>query len=163
RIDEVELVPLIATAPSLEAVVERLGGRQASARVENDRQWQLLLTEFRLHALRDPEVRPPLAASEQAPRAAYCATADPLLRATAPSLEAVVERLGGRQASARVENDRQWQLLLTEFRLHALRDPEVRPRLAAWEQAQRAAYCAAVEHLFRASGLEPPADPDLIA
>lgn len=85
------------------------------------------------------------------------------LIATAPSLEAVVERLGRRRSSASVENDRQWQLLLAELRLHALREPEVRPRLAAWEQAQRAAYCAAVEHLFRASELEPPADPDLIA
>lgn len=85
------------------------------------------------------------------------------LIATAPSLEAVVERLGGRRASATVENDRQWQLLLTELRLHALRNPDVRPRLAAWEQAQRSAYRAAVEHLFAVSGLEPPGDPDLIA
>lgn len=85
------------------------------------------------------------------------------LIATAPSLEALLDRLRGRLPSASVENDRQWQLLLTELRLHALRHPEIRPRLAAWEQAQRAAYRAAVEHLFAASGLRAPGDPDLIA
>jgi len=86
------------------------------------------------------------------------------LISTAPSLDALVGRLAARPPDDEGRDaDRQWQLLLTEFRLHALREPDVRPRLAAWEQAQRSAYRAAVEHLFAASGLEPPGDPGLIA
>lgn len=73
----------------------------------------------------------------------------------------LVARLRARGADPDVALQR--QLLVHELRLHALRHPEVRPRLARWEQAQRAAYRAAVEHLFAASGLPLPADAELVA
>jgi AcrR family transcriptional regulator len=58
---------------------------------------------------------------------------------------------------------RTWRLLLSELRLHALRAPELRPRLAAWEQQQRAGYRAVLEHVLGLAGIDPPADLDLLA
>lgn len=56
-----------------------------------------------------------------------------------------------------------WGLLRAELRLHALRAPEVRPRLAAWEQQQRAGYRAVVEHVLALGGIEPAVDVELVA
>jgi AcrR family transcriptional regulator len=67
-------------------------------------------------------------------------------------------RARGADADART-----WRLLLAELRLHALRSPELRPRLAAWEEQQRAGYRAVVEHVLALGGIDPPADLDLVA
>ncbi len=82
----------------------------------------------------------------------------PLIGRAASAAE-LVEALRARAA----EDELQWLVLLTELRLHALRNPGARARLAAFEQAQRAAYRRAVEHLLAVEGLEPPADPELMA
>ncbi|HEU5149358.1 MAG TPA: TetR/AcrR family transcriptional regulator [Iamia sp.] len=58
---------------------------------------------------------------------------------------------------------RTWRLLLAELRLHALRVPEFRPRLAAWHQQQRDGYRAVVEHVLALGEIAPPADLDLVA
>lgn len=58
---------------------------------------------------------------------------------------------------------RTWRLLLAELQLHALRVPELRPRLAAWHQQQRDGYRAVVEHVLALGGITPPADLDLVA
>lgn len=72
-------------------------------------------------------------------------------------LMAALRVRGGRDAA------RTWRLLLAELRLHALRSPDLRPRLAAWEQQQRAGYREVVAHVLALGGIEPPADLDLIA
>lgn len=58
---------------------------------------------------------------------------------------------------------RTWRLLLAELQLHALRSPEFRPRLAAWQHQQRAGYRAVVEHVLALGDIRPPADLDLVA
>jgi hypothetical protein len=65
-----------------------------------------------------------------------------------------------RDWDARRPIDRTWLMLYTEFRLHALRDPAVRPRLAERERADRQAYARAVAATFKSVGLRPPADTD---
>jgi hypothetical protein len=54
-------------------------------------------------------------------------------------------------------------MLRAEFRLHALRDPGVLPRLAARERAERRAYARAVTALFQSLGIAPPAPPQQLA
>jgi AcrR family transcriptional regulator len=78
--------------------------------------------------------------------------------ATSPAdlVDALRRRSGGADAAT-------WRLLLAELQLHALRSPELRPRLAAWEQEQRAGYRAVIEHVLALGGIAPPADLDLIA
>ena len=64
----------------------------------------------------------------------------------------------------RAERDeRTWRILLAEVRLHALRQPAMQPLLAAREQAQRAAYRLAVEHMLGVAGVAPTDDIDLVA
>jgi AcrR family transcriptional regulator len=64
---------------------------------------------------------------------------------------------------ARRPLDQTWLMLYTEFRLHALRNPAVRPRLAKRERADRQAYARAVAATFKSVGLRPPADTDELA
>lgn len=59
--------------------------------------------------------------------------------------------------------DRRWHMLRAEFRLHALRDPEVRPRLADQERGERRAYARAVKAVFDSMGISPPAPPEQLA
>jgi AcrR family transcriptional regulator len=68
-----------------------------------------------------------------------------------------------RDWDARRPHDQTWLMLYTEFRLHALRNPAVRPRLAERERADRQAYARAVAATFKSVGLEPPAGSDELA
>jgi len=77
--------------------------------------------------------------------------------ATPAELMAALRRRGGD------EDARTWSLLLAELRLHALRSPELRPRLAAWEQQQRDGYRTVVQHVLALGDITPPADLDLVA
>ncbi len=78
--------------------------------------------------------------------------------ATSPAdlMAALRDRGADRDAST-------WNRLRAELRLHALRNPELRPRLAEWEQQQRAGYRAVVTHVLALGGIELPADAELIA
>jgi AcrR family transcriptional regulator len=73
----------------------------------------------------------------------------------APTPEAVLAALRDRDTRRPV--DRSWHMLRAEFRLHALRDPEVLPRLAERERDERRAYGQAVTALFKSLGIAPPA------
>jgi hypothetical protein len=68
-----------------------------------------------------------------------------------------------RDWDARRPLDQTWLMLYTEFRLHALRNPAVRPRLAERERADRQAYARAVAATFKSVGLRPPASTDELA
>jgi AcrR family transcriptional regulator len=56
-----------------------------------------------------------------------------------------------------------WWMLLAEFRLHAMRDADLRPRLAEREQRLRSLYRKAIEHLIEVSGVDADLDKDLLA
>lgn len=79
---------------------------------------------------------------------------------SATTADELMAALRGRGAA---EDQSTWRLLLAELRVHALRSPELRPRLAAWEQRERAAYRDLIAHVFALGGIAPPADPDLMA
>lgn len=83
------------------------------------------------------------------------------LVAGAASMEELVDLIRGLRPATR--SDAGWRLLMAEFRLHAQRDAKVRPRLAERKRALRRSYRIAVEHVFAVAGVEPPADPDLMA
>ena len=70
---------------------------------------------------------------------------------------------GLRARASRRAPDGTWFLLLTEFRLYALRNPEVRKKLAERERAERRALGKAIAQQFAAIGLVPPADPEQLA
>ena len=53
--------------------------------------------------------------------------------------------------------------LFTEFRAHALRDPQARAQLAARDRVVRQAYARAIASQFEAVGVEPPAPIDDLA
>lgn len=58
--------------------------------------------------------------------------------------------------------DEAWAMLATEFWLYAMRNPDVRPRLAERQRAERLAYARAIEAQFEPLGLPVPA-LDLLA
>jgi AcrR family transcriptional regulator len=60
-------------------------------------------------------------------------------------------------------DDPTWRLLLTEFRLHALRNADLRPRLAAHERRSRELYRAATDRVIETMGFEGDLDRDLLA
>jgi AcrR family transcriptional regulator len=64
---------------------------------------------------------------------------------------------------ATAPDDPNWRLLLSEFRLHALRDADLRPKLAAREQRLRDQYRAAVDHVIETTGFDGDFDRDLLA
>jgi AcrR family transcriptional regulator len=66
---------------------------------------------------------------------------------------------GLRERSLRRQDGCSWYLLLNEFHLYALRNPEVRSRLAARERAEREALARGVTQQFSNLGLTPPAPP----
>jgi AcrR family transcriptional regulator len=74
---------------------------------------------------------------------------------------AVFSDLEAWSAGARVDD--RWITLLAEFRVHALRSPALRERLAERDRAVRALYVEAIEGLFEAVGVRPPANPQLVA
>jgi AcrR family transcriptional regulator len=59
--------------------------------------------------------------------------------------------------------DRGWHMLRAEFQAHALRDPNVRPRLADQQRRERRAYARAVKAVFDSMGISPPAPPEQLA
>lgn len=73
--------------------------------------------------------------------------------ATSPA-EAFARLSKRREESVR---DPSWLMLSTEFWLYAMRNPEVRPRLAERERELRDAYASAIEALFTSLGLAAPA------
>ena len=60
-------------------------------------------------------------------------------------------------------SQRTWIMLADEFWLYAMRNPKVRPKLAARERSERDAYQRAVVALHEAMGVAPPAPPELLA
>jgi AcrR family transcriptional regulator len=78
------------------------------------------------------------------------ATAIGVILLEASSGAHLVELLHQRRITA--PDDPNWRLLLAEFRLQALRDPQLKPRLAAREQKLRSMYRVAVEHVAATLG-----------
>jgi AcrR family transcriptional regulator len=70
---------------------------------------------------------------------------------------------GLRNRASRRPPDGSWFLLLTEFRLYALRNPDVGKKLAERERKERRALGKAIAQQFAAIGLVPPADPEQLA
>jgi AcrR family transcriptional regulator len=70
---------------------------------------------------------------------------------------------GLRNRESRRPPDGTWFLLLTEFRLYALRNRDVRKKLAERERKERRALGKAIAQQFAAIGLVPPADPEQLA
>jgi AcrR family transcriptional regulator len=66
-------------------------------------------------------------------------------------------------ASSTTEGARQWVLLRDEFRLFALRNPNAAAHLAEHERHERDYYAQATAHLLGQLGVEPVADPRLVA
>jgi AcrR family transcriptional regulator len=66
---------------------------------------------------------------------------------------------GLRDRASRRPTDSGWFLLMTEFRLYALRNPEARKKLAGRERTERRVLAKAIAQQFAAIGLTPPADP----
>jgi AcrR family transcriptional regulator len=66
-----------------------------------------------------------------------------------------------RERSARRGVDESWLLLYTEFQLYAIRNPRVRPKLAARARAERDALASAVGMQFERAGFELPASQAL--
>ncbi|MCP3798326.1 TetR/AcrR family transcriptional regulator [Allokutzneria sp. A3M-2-11 16] len=62
---------------------------------------------------------------------------------------------------ARAENLTGWLALRTELMLYALRNEEIRPRLAERETIARDAHTRTLERIF--AGKNPPADPAFLA
>jgi AcrR family transcriptional regulator len=87
------------------------------------------------------------------------AEAEALLRPDVPPEQAInsLHDHGGNRFA-----DRQRYLLLAEFRLYALRHPDVRDRLQAYERASRAWFARAVHDSLRSAGLAPPASAEQI-
>ena len=76
----------------------------------------------------------------------------------ASSPEAALEGIRRRDFSRPL--DRSWFLLSTEFRLYALRNAKVRPKLVARERQIRKAFTRAVTAQLSALGVPPPASPE---
>ena len=76
------------------------------------------------------------------------------LRALAedPSLPAFLEFVGGR-AARRAAEGAQWSLLTAEFWLHALRNRELAPKLAARQRAARDVLAAVITRLCQQAGM----------
>lgn len=79
--------------------------------------------------------------------------------ATPADLVAALRARGGDHG----RDDVTWRRVMAELRLHALRSPSLRERLAAWEAQQRAGYRAGLELVLTRAGIPLPADPDLLA
>ncbi|WP_158684473.1 TetR/AcrR family transcriptional regulator [Amycolatopsis orientalis] len=75
--------------------------------------------------------------------------------------EATIEALRGHGGNRFA--DRRRYLLITEFRLYALRHPDIADRLREYEKASRQWYRTAVAEAFEQAGLTPPAPADTIA
>ncbi|MBB1159845.1 MULTISPECIES: TetR/AcrR family transcriptional regulator [Amycolatopsis] len=75
--------------------------------------------------------------------------------------EAAIEALRGHGGNRFA--DRRRYLLITEFRLYALRHPDVADRLRDYENSSREWYRTAVANAFGQAGVAPPASPDAIA
>ncbi|WP_158886744.1 TetR/AcrR family transcriptional regulator [Amycolatopsis anabasis] len=63
---------------------------------------------------------------------------------------------------ARAEHLEGWLALRLELLLYAVRNPEIRPRLAERELFARAAHTAGVERAYAARNTVPPADPEFL-
>lgn len=74
------------------------------------------------------------------------------------------ELLGALRSREATEADGHlWVLLRTEFRLHALRNPQIRARLAERERDVRAGMAEAIAASFAAVGVHAPAPTALLA
>lgn len=78
------------------------------------------------------------------------------------SPQAFFELLGSR-AGHRSPDAQQWTLLSAEFWLHVLRNPVLVPKLAARQQAARAALAQLIEGLSRGMGVVLPARSEELA
>ena len=78
------------------------------------------------------------------------------------SIPAFLEFLAARAARRAAEGE-QWTLLSAEFWLHALRHRELVPKLAARQQAGRAALARVIKGLFVQMGLPLPGRPEDLA
>ncbi|MCP2167210.1 TetR/AcrR family transcriptional regulator [Goodfellowiella coeruleoviolacea] len=63
----------------------------------------------------------------------------------------------------RAEHLTEWLALRTELMLYALRNPEIRPRVAEGEAIARDAHTRGIAHAFAERGRTPPADPAFLA
>jgi len=78
--------------------------------------------------------------------------------------ETLDEALGGlKERNKRRHDHETWFLLGVEFRLHALRNPKVRRRLAAILRREREGFARAAKQQFDQLGLEPPSPIEDIA
>lgn len=74
------------------------------------------------------------------------------------SAGSMTELLGALRSRELTEEDGHlWVLLRTEFRLHALRNPQIRARLAERERAVRDGIAEAIGFSFASAGITPPA------
>ena len=64
------------------------------------------------------------------------------------------------QLPAALEESRKWGVLTVEFLLHAMRNEQIRPRLAELIRCGSQAYARSVRERAEATGVQPPIDPD---
>ena len=64
------------------------------------------------------------------------------------------------QLPAALEESREWGVLTVEFLLHAMRNEQIRPRLAELIRFGRDDYARSVRARAEATGVQPPVDPD---
>jgi AcrR family transcriptional regulator len=89
------------------------------------------------------------------------ATDDTVMQAEGPlAFNRVQRQQAGRVPSA---ERRQWSLLMLEFWLHAVRQPDLRKEGARLKADLRAAMTKQVERLLDSVSAEPPLAPDLLA
>ena len=69
----------------------------------------------------------------------------------------------GQHTAAREQADRDWWLLLIEFRVHAARDPELNARYAAAHARTVQGIAAVIRELYDRTADSPPAPPRQIA
>lgn len=75
--------------------------------------------------------------------------------------DAFLDALRRRRPSG--DGDPSWRMLETEFWLYAMRNPDVRPKLAARMRDLRRAYRNAIKAQFKAVGVAPPGKVDDLA
>ncbi|WP_020668673.1 TetR/AcrR family transcriptional regulator [Amycolatopsis nigrescens] len=83
------------------------------------------------------------------------------LREGVRSFEEMLDRLRAWN-SERARHLEDWFALRTELTLYALRNPEVRPKLAERERLARAAHAEGVRERLAATGAAAPADPEFL-
>lgn len=97
-----------------------------------------------------------LALLEQHSRESVREVASLLASSSDPS--AFIQSLKVRSEQQRSSKEhRRWALLTAEFWLYSLRNPKARKMLAQHQRHLRSAYASAIEEVFKAIAIEPPA------